>query len=348
MTSELDRLARELEAAGTAQPPDPGRHADVLERAVQACTTDPAASEMFDLGDLYLDLAMEYQQLGRFDDALAAADAVVATGMRMHPDARCLRAEILMRAGRVAEAEPIWAAVRAATPEDVWVYNNAGLEYADVGEHDTALGWLTDGLRLTLHTGDPELLMKQLADQRQTCLDELRLPADELQREAATFLRAREQAAPWRPPESTPARRANEDPVGPTALAWFPAGDYEQAVWLWPDFAQSDLIATPDGPLPHAQYCRELQLKLVSYSDTGFPTLMVAPIRIAAFTAWCAEEGHHPDTPDSRAEYAAHLTAAGSAEVIPWPPGRNDRCWCGSGRKYKKCCAAPADRTPQQ
>lgn len=23
---------------------------------------------------------------------------------------------------------------------------------------------------------------------------------------------------------------------------------------------------------------------------------------------------------------------------IAWPPGRNDECWCGSGRKYKRCC----------
>lgn len=22
---------------------------------------------------------------------------------------------------------------------------------------------------------------------------------------------------------------------------------------------------------------------------------------------------------------------------VPWPPGRNDPCWCGSGRKYKRC-----------
>ena len=27
---------------------------------------------------------------------------------------------------------------------------------------------------------------------------------------------------------------------------------------------------------------------------------------------------------------------------IPWPPGRNDTCWCGSGIKYKKCCASPS------
>jgi tetratricopeptide (TPR) repeat protein len=25
-------------------------------------------------------------------------------------------------------------------------------------------------------------------------------------------------------------------------------------------------------------------------------------------------------------------------EVVPWPPGRNERCWCGTGQKYKRCC----------
>ncbi|WP_223830437.1 SEC-C domain-containing protein [Nocardiopsis quinghaiensis] len=27
-----------------------------------------------------------------------------------------------------------------------------------------------------------------------------------------------------------------------------------------------------------------------------------------------------------------------------WPPGRNEACWCGSGRKYKKCCGSPSNR----
>jgi uncharacterized protein YchJ len=31
-------------------------------------------------------------------------------------------------------------------------------------------------------------------------------------------------------------------------------------------------------------------------------------------------------------------------DVVAWPPGRNERCWCGSGVKYKKCCAAPVHR----
>jgi uncharacterized protein YecA (UPF0149 family) len=71
------------------------------------------------------------------------------------------------------------------------------------------------------------------------------------------------------------------DPTGRMALAWLPAGDYEQALTLWPDLAGSDLVAGAD-----------------------------------------------PD-------------------VVSWPPGRNQPCWCGSGYKYKKCCAAtPLDVTP--
>ncbi|TDC03308.1 SEC-C metal-binding domain-containing protein, partial [Actinomadura bangladeshensis] len=30
--------------------------------------------------------------------------------------------------------------------------------------------------------------------------------------------------------------------------------------------------------------------------------------------------------------------------TLAWPPERNAPCWCGSGRKYKKCCGSPTDR----
>lgn len=37
---------------------------------------------------------------------------------------------------------------------------------------------------------------------------------------------------------------------------------------------------------------------------------------------------------------AADLAARGRAQA--WPPPRNSPCWCGSTRKYKKCCGNPA------
>ena len=125
------------------------------------------------------------------------------------------------------------------------------------------------------------------------------------------------------------------------AFAWLPAGDYEQAVKLLPDFAGSDRVAGPDGPLPHSEYCRTMEHILVEYAEARFPGMMIAPVRVAPFTAWCAEQERQPDSADARAEYAGHLAATADSSLIPWPPGRNDPCWCGSGRKYKKCCAAP-------
>jgi tetratricopeptide (TPR) repeat protein len=342
MTNRLDRLERELQAAATARPRHAARYAAALEQVAQACRSDPAAAELFDLAELQLELTAEYQTLGRYDYALAAADAVIEAGMKMAPDVRCLRAVILMRAGRVAEAAPIWAAVLADTPDDVWLYNNAGLEYADVGEHATALHWLTEGLRLALDTGDPERLVDQLLDLRRASLEALGQTDDDLQQQAAAFLNHKEQVRSER--SSLPEEPADEPGglTGPVTLAWLPAGDYEQAVVLWPDFAGSELIAGPDGPLPHARYCRGMQHKLVRFAEAGFPRLAIAPVQVAAFTAWCAETNREPDSAETRAAYAAELAATGEPAVIAWPPGRNQPCWCGSGRKYKKCCAAPS------
>lgn len=84
MTGLVDRLERELYAARAARPRDSARYAAVLERAVRTCGAD---SQAFDPTELYLELATEYQVLGRLDDALAAADAAVdpATRCRSRP-----------------------------------------------------------------------------------------------------------------------------------------------------------------------------------------------------------------------------------------------------------------------
>ncbi len=130
------------------------------------------------------------------------------------------------------------------------------------------------------------------------------------------------------------------DAIAQVALAWLPAGDYEQALELWPVFAASERVVGPDGPLPHSLYCLAMQRILIDYADAGVPNLSIAPIRVAPFMTWCAEKAYDPDTPEARAEFAAHLARTGDPGVAPWPPGRNEPCWCGSGRKYKKCCAA--------
>ncbi len=42
------------------------------------------------------------------------------------------------------------------------------------------------------------------------------------------------------------------------------------------------------------------------------------------------------------ADVPSLISRYGEDRAIPWPPGRNQVCWCGSGIKYKKCCGAAA------
>ncbi|MFZ5852140.1 MAG: SEC-C metal-binding domain-containing protein [Actinomycetota bacterium] len=114
-------------------------------------------------------------------------------------------------------------------------------------------------------------------------------------------------------------------PLMPVALAWLPADEYADWPRRWPDLSDSPLLHDEEGePVSHVVYCRRMEGKL--------------------------RAGNAPDEPDPsqlRAQYAADV-ARDPSRKIAWPPGRNDPCWCGSGRKYTKCCGAPgAEESPR-
>ena len=51
-------------------------------------------------------------------------------------------------------------------------------------------------------------------------------------------------------PSPEPSEQAEPEStgrVGAVALAWLPAGDYEQAVQLWPELADSDRVRARTG-----------------------------------------------------------------------------------------------------
>ena len=185
---DVARLDRELATALRARPRDPKACADVLERAAFACRTDPAAAERWVEAELLDELVDCYEDLGRVDEAITVMRRVIQVGWAGKPDGRCRIAELLMRDGRVEQATEIWEQVRADTPDDVYLYDNAGLEYASIDDHETALTWLTQGLRLAMDTGDPEDLVEHLADLRDGSLSELGRREDQLQRDAERFL----------------------------------------------------------------------------------------------------------------------------------------------------------------
>ncbi|MDP9234449.1 MAG: hypothetical protein M3P01_07840 [Actinomycetota bacterium] len=92
-----------------------------------------AAAELWP-PSLYEDLANCYARLNRYNDAIAAIEKCIASGYRGEPDACSFTAEFLLQARRTDEAHALLEEVKADTPDDVWLYNEAALAYQGAGD----------------------------------------------------------------------------------------------------------------------------------------------------------------------------------------------------------------------
>jgi hypothetical protein len=114
------------------------------------------------------------------------------------------------------------------------------------------------------------------------------------------------------------------------AIGWFPADQWPEACQRWPDLLD-------DLPADHLAYNRETEARIKRIArHTPGSRLHVAAMTVDGLQAHAAESGYDPGSGEARSSYAAALLQAGNGVV--WPPGRNESCWCGSERKYKKCC----------
>lgn len=334
--ADLRSLERALARATAARPPQDEVAAQLIEQMV----AHPDAAKQLYLPELFGELAECRANLGQFDAAISAMERALAAGWQGSPDGRARIADFHLRAGRAAEAHALYAAVKTDMPDDIWLYNAAGLDYTAVGDHARALQWLTEGLELALRTGDPERLVDQLSEVRGECLAALGEEPDDLQRRAEQF---QPPAAPNRP-APVPWLDALERPSAETALpnvrlavAWFPASEYAAACARWPALKESL------GANSYAQYCRLLQATMLRLRATGIKPAL-ARLQVEPFIEWSQSKGLDSGAAQTRSQYAAVLATRG--ETAPWPLGRNDSCWCGSGRKYKRCCgtvATPSD-----
>jgi len=116
-------------------------------------------------------------------------------------------------------------------------------------------------------------------------------------------------------------------------VAWVVADDFSAACEQWPQFSEDW------GAMDHAAYSRAIEGKLVELRAHGLAVKAVAPVRFSEYGPWAAGRGLDPSASGTRSSYAAEQLRTGAA--VPWPPRRNEPCWCGSGRKYKMCCTGP-------
>lgn len=211
-------------------------------------------------------------------------------------------------------------AVSREHPQHVLLRFLAGVLHQDAGDHDAALQWFDAALERVVRHGDAEGVLVDLLEARSDALSASGTQPDELQQRGEVLLAQRlRQIAPADPL----AQRSTQTAV---ALGWFPRGEWEAALRRWPEL---------DTHGDYQAYAHAVQRQLLRRAQDG-PSPSLSPIYVDAYLDWC--EAREADAGDAatRAGYAAEVARLGNE--VPWPPRRNEPCWCGSGAKYKQCC----------
>ncbi|MGO9874790.1 MAG: SEC-C metal-binding domain-containing protein [Acidimicrobiia bacterium] len=152
---QLAQQAREAKQAG-----------DVAEgiRICRQLLAHPCAHHQVAADEIWDDIHQLHRRAGEWDAAIEAKQTAIELGCRSEPDPEADIAQCHLEAGRRAEADRIFAQLRARTPDDVWLYHAAGFAYARAGDDREAERWLRDGIAVAFRTGDPDLTVMQLVD----------------------------------------------------------------------------------------------------------------------------------------------------------------------------------------
>ena len=271
--------------------------------------TPPAHVE---LGDLHDGLAEAAAESDDFETAVRVQRRAVELGCEYPELAREMLAWYLLKAGRKQEGEVAFTKLQAERgdgPEVLLVLAEARM---DSGDGDGALEAFDAALASARRRDDDDWI-REVRGERRYARAELGLEPDE-----EDLLS-----------NSSP----DERPRAPVrwSLAWFPREEIAAALARWPSL--SDDLHDADA------YCRAIEIKLQTIMMGSGARPAVAPLRVETLVSYADEHGLDPDEGATRSQLAAELDLRG--ETLPWPPGRNERCWCGSGRKYKRCCAGP-------
>jgi hypothetical protein len=76
--------------------------------------------------------------------------------------------------------------------------------------------------------------------------------------------------------------------------------------------------------------------------EHGLAGMRILAVSVDEVLAYAAERKLDPRAPQTQADHLMDRLEAGR-ETLMWPPERNAPCWCGTGRKYKKCCGRPGN-----
>ena len=89
---------------------------------------------------------------------------------------------------------------------------------------------------------------------------------------------------------------------------------------------------------PDNEYYPAAEHQWRNVRDSGVASITVVPANVDDLSDFAARAGGSPTDADIKRRYCQSIP---DSDTITWPPQRNAACWCGSNRKYKKCCGGP-------
>ena len=114
-----------------------------------------------------------------------------------------------------------------------------------------------------------------------------------------------------------------------TALSVFwPEPEYRAVIARWPHLA-AELGATWDEHRQRTErHCARM--------DRAELRISQLPADVASFERFLAAKAVASPSVEDLLAYPDMRTV--TTAMASWPPAHYAACWCGSGRKYKKCC----------
>ena len=291
---------------------------------------DPRAGE-------FIEQAEELQRLGDHDAALGLLDRAIVIGRADAGYAMAARAMSLYQLGRPGDARAELEALRKHRPFSAIAFHLAAEAAEMNGDERLALRWFDMALsRCADQMGLGERSEAEMAGQvavlvlgRRRVRRSLGLLADDLDRAGAA---EREDQSPTYGGSLPPGVATSTSLV--RVLFW-PRDQILPAAARWPT-----LVQEPDIGRVVAQ--RELENRRIVAEDGA--RIVMVPLTVASLTEFASRTGGNPLSATTRSNALKERYERGDG--IIWPPGRNARCWCGSGVKYKKCCGAIQSASP--
>lgn len=318
-----------------------GELIDIVE---QGRLHDPA-----DTGYALLLAAEIFERAGDIEAAVTLVSRAV-TAYRRYDEGACeysraYRSELLYKLGRREEAMAGFTALRQLLTRDTDAISYLTEMLTACGRADLAVRWVTEALHEILDLqsevqsvgSDPAgnelvagdefvagdelaVVAYTLAQRRRTMRAEVGLDADHLDR-LADRLREELYSRLDDPDDAEPDEGA--------AVLFWPRREFELLLRRWPSLAA---VYGRDWDDHRAR----LERALTMYADAGHTGLTLLTGVVAELADHCARVAGSVDDPGVRQGYVERL--AELHHGAPWPPGRDDPCWCGAGCTYKRCC----------